>query len=345
MVHISAFEEFLLGEASLEIMQTHILPRTCVSDHRVFASVSRVTNAFALQCQQRSARISLYDFTNTLSRMMWLMSQGYPMRYPCPVVSERVAKDGNIPLLKWLAYRNCLQIEAAMCAAAECGRLDIMLLIQSLGACSLNGDAARAASENGHVHVLNWLRERGGHASEYCFADAARGGHQVVIDWLISQGNRVPHGELLRAAAEGGHLNMMKAHVRRLNHGFFPETPSSNFFGDHLASSLAVLHGAAAGGHVVVLEWLQTLPKPQNLPSSRALSYAVASGHKTAAVWLTAKKCRWNTSITLEAASKDGSMLMWLRHQGCPWNKDAILWEVTHRRNRKLFEWVIAQSP
>jgi hypothetical protein len=105
-----------------------------------------------------------------------------------------------------------------------------------------------------------------------------------------------------------------------------------------------VLNEAAAGGHVSVLQWLQTLPRPTPLKTSQAMSRAVKGGHKPAALWLFQQGCLLTTSNALEAAAgSDIDMLIWLRKLGSPWNKDAIVCEASRKRNRAMFEWVISQ--
>jgi hypothetical protein len=306
-VELSTFENFLLVGATLDIMESHVFPRMCYSDATVLKFVSKATNVFV--SQSIPTKIRQYDFSNSLSRMMWLFNQGYQI-IPCPMISERTVMDGNIPLLEWLYHGNFLQGNVATCAAAQCGRLDIVMLLRTFGfglCIHLYIDVFMAAAYGGQVHVLDWLFKCASEPDliliQKIFRKAGYEGFQVVIDWLFSQklesGTHIEafHMEVFRGAALSGNLNLLKAHAAKINaspgigKAYYDDICSdSKSFGFQLASTYGVLKAAAKGGHIPVLEWLQTLPNPIHLPSNIPTYLAFSNGHLNAAAWLEAHR-------------------------------------------------------
>jgi hypothetical protein len=307
-VELSAFENFLLVGASLDIMKAHVFPRTCHSDEIVFKFVSKVTNAFV--SQSIPTKIHQYDFSNSLSRMVWLSDQGFDI-IPCPMISDNAVMNGNIPLLEWLSHRNLLEGEVGMFIAAKYGRIDIIMFLQTLGfGTFISHDVFKAAAYGGQVHVLEWLFKYA--RKPTClyeigtlFSEAGYGGQIVVIDWLISQELHITPGlisnpimqlEVLKGAARSGNLSFMKAHVARIdaNSGFYKSGIPENWdtVGLMLVSRYVVLIEASDAGHVPVLEWLQTLPNPVKLPLSAGsirqsmLMTAASKGHVPMLKWL-----------------------------------------------------------
>jgi hypothetical protein len=344
---LSPFEVFLSSNASIDIMKTHVFPHIYVSDQQVLSNVSRVINTFMMGTANKELR--LYDFSNSVPRMLWLRAQGYAMHSGNKHVCGRAAADGNMTLLKWLSTNNLFEQSITTEKAALHGHLDVLVWLKEDGKCVLQRDAYSAAAKGGHIHILEWMLVNGWWtSSEDAFVAAAKGNHQNVVDWLLYRGDKIPHIKYMAAAAGSGALEMLKLHVTQLNAGIYDQDIVPGYRGLNpgfrLASSVAVLNNAAGGGHTSVLEWLQTLPNPNTLRMSQALSLALVGGHKNTALWLLKHGWPLTTSNALEAAATDDiDMLIWLRKIGCPWNKDTIACEASRKRNRQMFEWVISQ--
>ena len=152
---------------------------------------------------------------------------------------------------------------------------------------------------------LEWAREGGCAWHRWnCVLEAANGGHVDVLVWLCSsvlpgqgaqlglqhlaaacgvyeglRGVCAGRNELLRVAASGGHVNVIRW---AMEHGC----------NVHAAS--AVCTGAATGGHLAVLKWARALepPCPWN---TRACFMAAGGGHLELLKWARAQQppCPW----------------------------------------------------
>ena len=105
----------------------------------------------------------------------------------------RAARGGHLDVLVWLndtINRLGFWAGAGDCdEAAKIGRLDILQYAYSKGV-TITEAAARNAAENGHLHILQWMRSALGASlllSEVAFQHAARRGQLEVLKWGHTQ--------------------------------------------------------------------------------------------------------------------------------------------------------------
>ena len=105
----------------------------------------------------------------------------------------RAAHGGHLDVLVWIndtIKRLGFWTKAGDCdEAAKIGRLDILQYVYSKGV-TITEAAARNAAENGHLHILQWMRGGLGASevlSEIAFQHAARRGQLEVLKWGHTQ--------------------------------------------------------------------------------------------------------------------------------------------------------------
>ena len=105
----------------------------------------------------------------------------------------RAACGGHLNVLVWLndtINRLGFWAQAGDCdEAAKIGRLDILQYAHSKGV-TITEAAARNAAENGHLHILQWMRDALGASqliSELAFPHAAQRGQLEVLKWGHAQ--------------------------------------------------------------------------------------------------------------------------------------------------------------
>lgn len=93
---------------------------------------------------------------------------------------------------------------------------------------------ACAAAKNGHLHILQWAKERGCRMDSYVVSQAVKGGQIEVVKWLREEAKC--HVEVVEG---GGHLAMLKW-LREQGCPWTERTAAA----------------AAVGRHTEVLQWL-----------------------------------------------------------------------------------------
>ncbi|GIL78623.1 hypothetical protein Vretimale_6222 [Volvox reticuliferus] len=107
-------------------------------------------------------------------------------------------------------------------AAASAGKLESCMWLHKRG-CPW-GKALSMAASAGHLELCEWLLGNGCTWTRDAVYAAARGGHRVLMEWLLQQrttdhGSDVRMEELLAAAVEGFDLNTFKQLYRDLFNG------------------------------------------------------------------------------------------------------------------------------
>jgi hypothetical protein len=156
------------------------------------------------------------------------------------------------------------------------------------------------AAAGGHIHVLQWLKDKGFPLDATMYQWAAMGGHTHVLEWIKAmvcpldrKDQRSPD-----SAAEHGCLPAMQWLVQN---GSCPDERTCQI--------------AACGGHLHVLEWLVA----NNCPVDHTISMDVArSGQLHVVQWLHTKGQL--VSGVCEYAAERGQLhvLQWLKSVGCP---------------------------
>jgi len=172
-----------------------------------------------------------------------------------------------------LAMRLGLQAGALCRAAAAVGNIQVLESLErttdvyARALKAADGRALQAAARGGHLAAIKWLSRRIYVKRTTLVADAARGGHQHVLDYLC-----VVHGHgvwwdrtACRAAARGGHLEVLRR-LRDCGYGWDKTTCTY----------------AAASGCLEVLEWAHS----QGCPCSYAECRSAARTHPRVLEWL-----------------------------------------------------------
>ena len=182
-------------------------------------------------------------------------------------------------------------IDAVARAAVFHGRLDVLeWLVEKKNYNVAKSSIMDSAARGGNMATVQRLRNLGAKFNKCSFVlgAAAAGGHAALLDWLIAEGAIISHTLIVHAMARNGHLEMLAAHVAKVNAGDFdgPETD-----GYALVSTKKVLEFAASAGKLHVIEWLQTLPHPFPLKTSNALASATEGCHAHVVSWLHDRGC------------------------------------------------------
>jgi hypothetical protein len=130
---------------------------------------------------------------------------------------------------------------------------------------------------------------------------AAAIGRQDIVEWALTHGIFFWGGETCRAAASGGHLQLLQW-----------------LHGKGCPWDYRTCEGAAAGGHMDLLQWARTKGCAWNACTCAA---AASSGHLQLLQWARANGCSWD-SRTCSRAAANGHLqvLQWARANGCSWD-------------------------
>jgi hypothetical protein len=300
--HSSPLERFVRAAGSDLLHE--IVGMLPAHDRLVLRSVNRDWRA---QIALTEKRQSVTAFGNSLARAQWIISQGFTLKRKGLRIAIGAANVGNLNVLNWIwntrqstCYSSnnwpcCAAVPydhlELCCAAVLYGHLDVFeWCVEKKIFDITHSSVMRSAARGGHMGIIKRLRELGDDLTcSFVVGAAAAGGHAALVDWLISEGAKVSHRLMVNAMARNGHLEMLAAHVAKVNSGDFGSSESDGFA---LVSTEKVLHFAASAGQLHVIEWLQTLPNPTPLKTSDALATAIAEGHTHVVSWLHGRGCR-----------------------------------------------------
>jgi len=186
-------------------------------------------------------------------------------------------------------------------AAAAVGDIGVLSDLAKAG-WPLGEEACCSAAENGHFHVLQWLRARDPPCpwdTRTC-SRAGLVGHLDMLRWAKEQGAPMDV-ETVQLAAFGGKLEAIK-YARSVGCPW-----------DEITTSYA-----AAKGHLEVLEHLLD----NGAPHGKETCAAAAFNNRLSVVqWLRRRGVAWDETVC-SAAAESGrlELLRWLRDHGCPWD-------------------------
>jgi len=193
--------------------------------------------------------------------------------------------------------------------AAGCLDMVEWLIRYNVGECYVNGGDLEAARK-GHFEIVRLLRSNNVEGcSDRVLRCAAEGGHLELVKWLYSQVGIVP-GFAYNAtdiAATNGFLDVVK-----WLHESTPERTTT-----------LAMDGAASNGHLDVIQWLHE-NEEQGCTSS-AMDYAAGSGHLEVVKWLHEHRAEGCTARAMDQAAISGhvDVVQWLhanRQEGCTTN-------------------------
>jgi hypothetical protein len=231
-----------------------------------------------------------------------------------------------------------------VCRAAGSGDLDFVIWATEGAPLSrgVDSEASIAAARAGHLHVLEWLRERAlacraaaapgaaeddGALDPQILSAAAAGGHLPILKWARENGCRL-HWGTCTTAARGGHLTILQ--WARKEGSFWDEDTCSAAAESGVLAVLkwarengcpwsgAVCDMAALGGYLDILKWARENDCPWG---TFTCQFAAKRGHLEVLQWARENGCPWDR-FTCENAAEEGHLdvLKWARENGCPWD-------------------------
>jgi hypothetical protein len=105
------------------------------------------------------------------------------------ILSYSAVKNGCKAALEYLKSVNC-SFDSRLCTsyAAKTGQLSLLQwLMEFPERCVLSSEVCADAAEHGHLHVLQWLRERKCPWDVSTCAMAAKNGHLELLKWARSK--------------------------------------------------------------------------------------------------------------------------------------------------------------
>jgi len=306
----------------IELTLSHV----CASSWR-FCWATRVGCPFVWGAPL-AAKMARHGCTNAL---LWAVMNGMAWDKEVP---RQAAHHGHLDTLARALASGC-QMDGAEVArkAASHGHLDILEWLIPKYSVKWSYMHTTAAARGGHLEVLKWLRSRGIPWGSNAVTQAAGYNHAAVVEWAVHNGGRlVP--KAMWAAAERGHLEMVKLLRERLGCGMCVKTCA----------------WAAYGGQLEVLQYLRSgqFPCPWNAETCQAaarnghlrvLSWAIAQGCPTGS-WVWSTPSMWGQVHVLRWLHASGWALVdvkgivdenhkgekertvaWLKRMRSPWQK------------------------
>jgi hypothetical protein len=186
-------------------------------------------------------------------------------------------------------------------ALAKSGRLTELMWVHIEQQRSLPGDIINDAAEGGSEEMLAWLISRGCPLTLETSKRAAAAGKLPAVKFLRQQGC-CGGRDAFRAAVENGHLAVLHWLYQR---------------GVRWGLVLDITSTAAGNNDLPMLQWF----KEQGIGfGAVAMASAARKGHLAVCQYLHAQDGDWDYSACEAAAEANNlELLQWLHDNGCPW--------------------------
>lgn len=198
-----------------------------------------------------------------------LESKAYSKEYNVDTLTENAARQGNLYLLKWLVN--------------EKGE-------------ELTSQTANYSAENGHIHVLEWLKTKDIICTDITFNIAIEKGHTDTVYWIDDNFSRIlTYNKSIELACKHGNLEIVKwLHNKKVEatsramdlaagNGHLDIVKFLHINTKVPCTSKAV-EAAAKNGDLKMIKWLYKNRK--ETISKDDLYYAAYHGHKDVVKWL-----------------------------------------------------------
>ncbi|CAB9530144.1 ankyrin repeat protein [Seminavis robusta] len=248
------------------------------------------------------------------------------------MVMQWVRQNGLNPFIPWESFP---WNEMTSAYAAENGHLELLQWLKENG-CPWDSWTCHRAASGGHLEILKWARENGCPWNEYTCACAAENGNLEILKW--ARENDCPWNEqTCSRAAKNGHLDILEW-VHENGCPWNEATCSGAAEGGHMEilSGLVkmVVHGVNIHAiklrrmPILNLKWARANGCPWN---ESTCSDAASPGHLEILKWARANGCPWNAYTCAKAALHGHlGVLKWARENGCSWNENTCSWAAWH---------------
>ncbi len=180
--------------------------------------------------------------------------------------------EGYLMEIKILSLIPVLPDEVGANLAAENGHLAVLQWIKENNLSLPNQNGANWAARNGHLAVLQWMKENSLSLPNQDEANyAAYNGHLAVLQWMKENDLPLPHRDGANWAAYNGRLAVL-------------QWMKENYLS--LSTQLGA-NWAAQNGHLAVLQWMKE--NNLSLPDQTAEIWASANGHTAVVNWLSSQ--------------------------------------------------------
>ena len=193
------------------------------------------------------------------------------------------------------------------------------------------GTMAHVAAEQGHVELVKWMiEERGFRMDLELMRYAALGGNLELVKWLRGKGCNWDT-KTCRFATRRGQLEVLQW-LRANGCPWDADTCITAARYGHLETlrwarktvgcvcTADACHAAAYGGHLEILKWLRATFCPW---TAKTCARAALGGHLEVLRWARGNGCPWDATACQAAAERgDLEVLQWLRASRCPWSAD-----------------------
>ena len=166
------------------LFETRVLPKLNGNDVKFFYDVNTESRAAIKRSgvQLRDA-FEIGDFDTKLT-LSWALKK-------CSEKKERfcarMARNGNVELLKFLQEKGCPWDEGTCRGAAFAGNLECLKYAREKG-CPWDEKTCAGAAEGGHLGILKYLRENGCPWDEDTCSSAAKNGHLEFLKYAHENG-------------------------------------------------------------------------------------------------------------------------------------------------------------
>eukprot|EP01032_Pedospumella_encystans_P024046 gene24046-27205_t len=235
------------------------------------------------------------------------------------------AKEGQVSSLEFLRAKGNSWGAGVLCAAAEYGRVDCLVYIQSTSGPQDHKiqphQLFAAAAKGGQVLMLQYLLEKFGLSPKKdhqhaVWCNAAAGGHLETMNFLHEQKFACRSASVFEAAAGGGQVAALEFLIKLVG---IPDEDDAQI----------VWIKAAEAGHLHVMQFLHRHVFPGNFPqnenedeeepNNELIAAAVASGSIPCVVFLRELGHPWEESFTVSAANAGNiDLFRFLVENGCP---------------------------
>jgi hypothetical protein len=210
----------------------------------------------------------------------------------CPAKIRRLwnpaIRGGHMEIIDWLLRSDHEWPWGSCCHASEAGRLDIFQRAKTDGVrCLLCEWCPIPAAREGHIHILEWLCQRGEITPrqwKMAAIAAAEAGRLDVIQWIAAHGGALCKTTMSYAAA-GGHRHVI-AWLRDHGQDWWPHT----------------MVFAIKYGHFDLLPWLY---EQGCALTAEAFLEASRRAHLSTLEWLRSHRCPLNTVLCTREAHTD----------------------------------------